>query len=210
MTQTTKRKTPTTLEDIPVVPRSKLRAKLRRRIRTCERRYEMSTEKMREVVRKDPLRETLEICDWLMADSLLKDLAEMERSTVGSPSTDTSRSTEAPSSDTRSSSKTGRSSTVRPDSRTGLCRPRSSSRSRSTSPSEQSSSRSSRQTLPVHAHIPGRHDNSHGPDEFHRHEYVFPTEDQKPLEVLTREEFPTLIEVLDEVQAVAADLGLAG
>ena len=72
MTQTTKRKTPTTLEDIPVVPTSKLRAKLRRRISTCERRYEMSTEKMREVVRKDPLRETLEICDWLMADLVAK------------------------------------------------------------------------------------------------------------------------------------------
>ncbi len=66
-----------------------------------------------------------------------------------------------------------------------------------------------------HAHIPGRgnllrYDNSHGFDEFHRHEYVFPTEDQRPLETLTREEFPTLIEVLDEVQAMAADLGLAG
>ncbi len=55
-----------------------------------------------------------------------------------------------------------------------------------------------------------RYDNSHGFDEFHRHEYVFPTEDQRPLEVLTREEFPTLIEVLDEVQAMAADLGLPG
>ena len=55
-----------------------------------------------------------------------------------------------------------------------------------------------------------RYDNSHGFDEFHRHEYVFPTEDQRPLETLTREEFPTLIEVIDEVQALAADLGLAG
>ena len=55
-----------------------------------------------------------------------------------------------------------------------------------------------------------RYDNSHGFDEFHRHEYVFPTAGQKPLETLTREEFPTLIEVLDEVQALAADLGLAG
>ena len=55
-----------------------------------------------------------------------------------------------------------------------------------------------------------RYDNSHAPDEFHRHEYVFPTEDQRPLETLTREEFPTLIEVLDEVQAMAADLGLPG
>ena len=55
-----------------------------------------------------------------------------------------------------------------------------------------------------------RYDNSHGPDEFHRHEYVFPTEDQRPLETLTREEFPTLIEVIEEVQAMAERLGLAG
>ncbi len=55
-----------------------------------------------------------------------------------------------------------------------------------------------------------RYDNSHGFDEFHRHEYVFPTAGQKPLETLTREEFPTLIEVLDEVQAMAERLGLAG
>ena len=55
-----------------------------------------------------------------------------------------------------------------------------------------------------------RYDNSHGFDEFHRHEYVFPTQDQRPLETLTREEFPTLIEVIDEVQAMAERLGLAG
>ena len=55
-----------------------------------------------------------------------------------------------------------------------------------------------------------RYDNSHAPDEFHRHEYVFPTQDQRPLETLTREEFPTLIEVIDEVQAMAERLGLAG
>ena len=55
-----------------------------------------------------------------------------------------------------------------------------------------------------------RYDNSHAFDEFHRHEYVFPGEDQRPLETLTREEFPTLIEVLDEVQAIAERLGLAG
>ena len=66
-----------------------------------------------------------------------------------------------------------------------------------------------------HAYVVGRgnllrYDNSHGFDEFHRHEYVFPTEDQRPIETLTREEFPTLIEVLDEVQSMAADLGLAG
>ncbi len=105
MTQVKKRKKPTTVEDIPVVPVSKLRAKLRRRIRTCERRYEMSTDKMREVVRKDPLRETLEICDWLMADNLLKHLDEAKRMD-GSSSTDTSQPTSAHSNGTPSSSKT--------------------------------------------------------------------------------------------------------
>ena len=106
MTQVKKRKRPTKVSDIPVVPASKMRAKLRRRIKLFERRYEMSTEKMREVVRKDPLRETWEICQWLMDDALLKDLAEMEKSTAGSPSTDTSQPTSAPSNGTPSSSKT--------------------------------------------------------------------------------------------------------
>ena len=105
MTQVKKRKKPTTLEDIPVVPVSKLRAKLRRRIKTYERRYEMSTKRMREVVREDPLRETNEICKWLMDAALLEDLEE-ERSTAGSPPTDMSPSTGAPSNGTRSSSKT--------------------------------------------------------------------------------------------------------
>ena len=105
MTQVKKRKKPTRVEDIPVIPASKMRAKLRRRIRTYERRYEMSTEKMREVVRKDPLRETLEICDWLMDDALLKHL-DGEKSTAGSPSTDTSPPTSAHSNGTDSSRKT--------------------------------------------------------------------------------------------------------
>ena len=64
-----------------------------------------------------------------------------------------------------------------------------------------------------HVHIPRRanllrYDNSHGPDEFHRHEYDFATQEEKPVEMLTREQFPTLIEVLDEVQAMARRLGL--
>ena len=86
MTQVKKRKRPTKVSDIPVVPASKMRAKLRRRIKLFERRYEMSTEKMREVVRKDPLRETngdLQVADGRTA--LLEDLAEMEKSTAGSP-----------------------------------------------------------------------------------------------------------------------------
>ncbi len=64
-----------------------------------------------------------------------------------------------------------------------------------------------------HAHVPGRgnllrYDNSHGFGEYHRHEYDFATQEEKPVEMLTREEFPTLIEVLDEVQAMARRLGL--
>ena len=105
MTQLKKRRRPTKVSDIPVVPASKMRAKLRRRIKVYERRYEMSTETMREVVRNDPLRETWEICQWLLDDALLKDLVE-EKSTVGSLSTDTSQPTSAHSNGTPSSSKT--------------------------------------------------------------------------------------------------------
>lgn len=105
MTQVKKRKTPTRLEDIPVVPVGRLRGQLRRNIRRYEQRYEMSTERMREVLRKDPTRETNELCKWLMDAALLEDL-DGEKSTAGSPSTDTSLSTEAHSNGTRSSSKT--------------------------------------------------------------------------------------------------------
>ena len=66
-----------------------------------------------------------------------------------------------------------------------------------------------------HAYVEGkgnllRYDNSHAPDEFHRHVYDFASRKQQPLELVTREEFPTLIEVIDEVQAMAERLGLAG
>ena len=105
MTQVKKRKAPLTLEDIPEIPVGRLRGQLRRNIRRYEQRYEMSTEKMREVVRKDPTRETNELCKWLMDAALLEDLVE-EKSMDGSPSTDTSPSTEAHSNGTRSSSKT--------------------------------------------------------------------------------------------------------
>ena len=64
-----------------------------------------------------------------------------------------------------------------------------------------------------HVHVPGRgdllrYDNSHDLDKFHRHEFEFGTRRQKPLQYLSREEFPTLIEVIDEVQALAGRLGL--
>ncbi len=86
-------------DDLPVVD---IEPKLREQIRIFEMRYEMSTAEMREVVRKDPMRETAEICDWLMADSILKDFAAIERSTAGSDTTDTSQSIEPPSNGTPS------------------------------------------------------------------------------------------------------------
>ncbi len=78
MTQVRKRKKPTKVEEIPVIPAGRLRSQLRRRIRRYEQRYEMSTDRMREVVREDPTRETLEICEWLMDDNLLKYLTGEE------------------------------------------------------------------------------------------------------------------------------------
>ena len=91
MTQVRKRRKPTKVEEIPVIPAGRLRGQLRRRIRRFEQRYEMSTDRMREVVRKEPTRETWEICQWLMDDNLLKHLTG-EDGMDGSPSTDTSRS----------------------------------------------------------------------------------------------------------------------
>ena len=60
------------------------------------------------------------------------------------------------------------------------------------------------------AYIPGRgnvlrYDNAHldAPDDYHRHEYDLATGEQLRLEILTREQFPTLIEVVDELEAIA-------
>ncbi len=105
MTQVKKRKNPTKVEEIPVIPAGRLRGQLRRRIRRYEQRYEMSTNRMREVVREDPTRETLEICEWLMDDNLLKYLTG-EESMDGSPSTGTSQPMSERSNGTPSSSKT--------------------------------------------------------------------------------------------------------
>ena len=105
MTQVKKRKKPTRVDEIPVIPAGRLRGQLRRRVRRYEQRYEMSTDRMREVVRKDPTRETWEICQWLMDDNLLKYLTG-EEGMDGSPSTDTSQPTSAHSNGTPLSSKT--------------------------------------------------------------------------------------------------------
>ena len=65
------------------------------------------------------------------------------------------------------------------------------------------------------AYLPGRgnilrYDNAHlgAPDEYHRHEYDLATGVESSRTLLTREEFPTLIEVIDEVQRIARRAGL--
>jgi hypothetical protein len=65
------------------------------------------------------------------------------------------------------------------------------------------------------AYVPGRgklvrYDNTHRdkPDEFHRHVYDLNTGEQTSLTLLTREDFPVLTEVLDEVQHLAGEAGL--
>lgn len=65
------------------------------------------------------------------------------------------------------------------------------------------------------AHVPGqgnilRYDNMHAgsPDEFHRHLYDLATWTESSRTVLTREEMPTFVEILDEVQRIAAEAGL--
>lgn len=105
MTQVKKRKKPTKVDEIPVIPAGRLRGQLRRRVRRYEQRYEMSTDRMREVVRKDPTRETWEICQWLMDAALLEEVVG-ERSTAGLPPTDTLPPTRGPSNGTGSSLRT--------------------------------------------------------------------------------------------------------
>ena len=65
------------------------------------------------------------------------------------------------------------------------------------------------------AHIAGRgnvlrYDNAHleTPDEYHRHEYELVTGTEMSRSVLTREQFPTLIEVVDELEGIARSAGL--
>jgi hypothetical protein len=65
------------------------------------------------------------------------------------------------------------------------------------------------------AYVPGRgnilrYDNTHRdrPDEFHRHVYDLNTGEQTSLTLMTREDFPVLTEVLDEVQQLAEVAGL--
>lgn len=77
-----------------------------RRVRSFERRYEMSTEKLRTLVAAGEFPETAEVSEWLHAANeiaFLKERLADGRSTAGSASTGTSRSTKARSNGTRSS-----------------------------------------------------------------------------------------------------------
>ena len=63
------------------------------------------------------------------------------------------------------------------------------------------------------AHVQGRgnllrYDNAHDLDEFDRHEYDFVSREQRPIEILSREELPTLIEMIAELEELADRLGL--
>ncbi len=64
-----------------------------------------------------------------------------------------------------------------------------------------------------HAPAPGRgnllrYDNAHHVDEFDRHEYDFVSHEQRPIQILGREELPTLIEIVSELDEMAGHLGL--
>ncbi len=63
--------------------------------------------------------------------------------------------------------------------------------------------------VPGHGNIL-RYDNLHleAPDEFHRHAYDLRTWEESSRRLLTREEMPTFVEIIDEVQQIASDGGL--
>lgn len=87
---------------------------LQRRIKKYELRYEVSTEGMREMLRRGEARETAEISKWLTdagALAFIKSRLAEARSTDGSDSTDIKPSTSNHSNGTRSSSRTSRGST---------------------------------------------------------------------------------------------------
>ena len=104
--QTKRPKKPTKVSDIPVTPAGVWRARLQRQIRRYEQRYEMSTQAMWQILDDDPMRETYDICKWMMARAMLNHFDEPANGTAGSPSTDTSPATKALSNGIPSSSKT--------------------------------------------------------------------------------------------------------
>ena len=86
--------TPDTARRIPVkpVPVSQMKARLRRRIRLYERRYEIPTSRMLEEVEQGQMRETVEILRW-MYDYRVLELLEPAIRTGGTRSTTTAPST---------------------------------------------------------------------------------------------------------------------
>jgi hypothetical protein len=83
------------LKPVRHITGAQARAIARRRVRTYELRYEMSTDRMREVVERDPSRETAEVAKWLTEASILELLERRAKSTAGSASTRISKSTKA-------------------------------------------------------------------------------------------------------------------
>jgi hypothetical protein len=83
----------TELKPVRVVKAADARRTLARRIATFEARYEVPTAVMREQLRCGQLRETAEIAKWLHDANTLELLDGQGRSTAGSASAPTRRST---------------------------------------------------------------------------------------------------------------------
>jgi hypothetical protein len=84
------------LKPIRTIDAAEHKRELQRRVREYEHRYEVTTEHMREMVLSGERMDTDEIEKWLHAASRLDRIEALERSTAGSGSTATSKSTKAP------------------------------------------------------------------------------------------------------------------
>jgi hypothetical protein len=84
------------LKPIRTIDAAEHKRELQRRVREYEHRYEVTTEHMREMVLSGERMDTDEIVKWLHAASRLDRIEALERSTAGSGSTATSKSTKAP------------------------------------------------------------------------------------------------------------------
>jgi hypothetical protein len=67
--------------------------RLERRVRLMERRYEMPSEEALAAVRAGTMRETLEVCNWLIFYRVLQDLRAAAGRATGSDTTTTESST---------------------------------------------------------------------------------------------------------------------
>jgi hypothetical protein len=84
------------LKPVREIDIEELKRDLKHRIREYEHRYEVSTKEMVRMVLSHERMDTDEIVKWLHAASRLDRIEELERSTAGSGSTATSKSTKAP------------------------------------------------------------------------------------------------------------------